>query len=71
MIVRVWVRVRDCASLGRLAHASRFEPVVVDAAQGVLAFDVPFSRVEGVLNRLAKSGVGEFLAYLTCTDDPA
>jgi hypothetical protein len=57
--------------LGRLAHASRFEPVVVDAAQGVLAFDVPFGRVEEVLGRLAKSGIGEFLAHLSRTNESA
>ena len=63
MIVRVIVRPENRALVQRFVHATRFEPVVVDAEQGVVAFDVPYRRVEAVLDRLAKSGVGRFSAY--------
>ena len=43
------------------AHVTHYEPVAVDVAQGVMAFDVPFRRVEAVLNRLGRSGIGEFV----------
>jgi hypothetical protein len=33
-----------------------------------VAFDVPYCRVEAVVNRLAKSGVGDFLAHVRPTD---
>ena len=49
------------------AHVTHYEPVAVDVAQGVMAFDVPFRRVEAVLNRLGRSGIGEFEAHLTPT----
>jgi hypothetical protein len=29
-----------------LVHATRYEPVTVDAAEGMMAFDVPYRRVE-------------------------
>ena len=63
MIVRLVVRPKEAALVQHLVHATRFEPVDFDAAQGRMAFNVPFRRVEAVLNRLAKSGVGEFEAY--------
>jgi hypothetical protein len=31
----------------------------------MVAFDVPYSRVEAVVNQLAECGVGEFLAHVT------
>jgi hypothetical protein len=65
MIVRLVVRVKQRASIRHLVHATRHEPVVVDAAQGIVSFDVPFPRVEAVLNRLARSGVPRFEAHLT------
>ena len=65
MIVRVVVHLGNRALVRHLVHATRHEPVAVDAAQGVVAFDVPYSRVEAVVNRLAKCGVGEFLAHVT------
>ena len=65
MIVRVVVHLENRALVRHLVHATRHEPVAVDAAQGMMAFDVPFRRVEAVVNRLAKSGVGEFLAHVT------
>jgi hypothetical protein len=65
MKVRLVVRVTDRALVHRLAHATRHEPVAVDAGQGTLAFDVPFRRVEAVLDCLAKYGAGDFLAHLT------
>lgn len=64
MIVRVFVRLGNRAMVRHLVHATRHEPVIVDAAQGTMAFDVAYRRVEAVLERLAKSGVGEFLAYM-------
>jgi hypothetical protein len=67
--VRLVVRVKDRALVQRLAHATRHEPVVVDAGQGTVGFNVPFRQVEVVLNRLAKCGVGEFLAHLTPTPE--
>lgn len=64
MIVRVYVRLGSRALVRHLVHATRHEPVVVDAERGMIAFDVPYRRVEVVLNRLAKTGVGEFLAHM-------
>ena len=69
MIVRVVVRLMDRTQVQHLVHATRYEPVVVEAAQGMMAFDVPFSRVEAVVNRLAKCCVGEFLAHVTPTPE--
>jgi sporulation protein YlmC with PRC-barrel domain len=63
VIVRVIVRLEDRALVRRFVHATRHEPVVVNAEQGSMAFDVPYRRVEAVLDRLAKSGVGRFSAY--------
>ena len=68
MIVRLVVHLGNRALVRHLVHATRHEPVAVDAAQGVVAFDVPYSRVEAVVNRIAKCGVGEFLAHLIPTD---
>lgn len=65
MIVRLVVRVKDRASVQHLVHATRYEPVAVDAGQRMIAFDVQYSRVEAVLNRLARTGVAEFLAHVT------
>jgi hypothetical protein len=65
MLVRLVVRVTERASVRQFVHATRHEPVVVDAAQGIVSFDVPYRRVEAVLNRLAKSGVPRFEAHLT------
>jgi hypothetical protein len=65
MIVRVVIRLIEGALIQRFVHATRHEPVVVDAGQGMIAFDVPYSRVEAVLNRLARTGVAEFLAHVT------
>jgi hypothetical protein len=65
VIVRVVVRVTEPASVRYFVHATRHEPVAVDAAQGIISFDVPFRRVEAVLNRLARSGVPRFEAHLT------
>lgn len=69
MIVRVVVRLEDRALVQRFIHATRFEPVVVDAEKGSMAFDVPYRRVEAVLDRLAKSGVGRFSAYFGRTKE--
>ena len=65
MIVRLVVHLGNRASVPHFVHATRHEPVAVDAAQGVVAFDVPYSRVEAVVNRLAKADVAEFLAHVT------
>jgi len=65
VIVRLVVHLGNCALVRHLVHATRHEPVAVDAAQGVVAFDVTYSQVEAVVNRLAKCGVGEFLAHVT------
>ena len=65
MIVRLVVHLGNRALVRNLVHSTRHEPVAVDAAQGIVAFDVPYCRVEAVVNRLAKSGVGEFLAHVT------
>jgi hypothetical protein len=67
--VRLFVRLEDRALVQRLAHATRHEPVVVDAGQGIVGFDVAFRRVEAVLNRLALCGIGDFLAHLTATPE--
>jgi hypothetical protein len=65
MIVKVVVRVKeDRASARHLVHATGHEPVAVDAEQGILAFDLPYLRVEAVLNQLARSGVAELDAHL-------
>jgi hypothetical protein len=69
MIVRVIVRLDDRALVQCFVHATRYEPVLVDAEQGSMAFDVPYRRVEAVLDRLAKSGVSEFLAYFGLTKE--
>jgi hypothetical protein len=69
VIVRLVVHLGNRALVRHLVHATRHEPVAVDAAQGVVAFDVAYSRVEAVVNRLAKSGVGEFLAHVTPTPE--
>lgn len=52
-----------------MIQATRHETVSLDAAQGVMEFEVQYHRVEAVLDRLAKSGVGEFLAHIRCTKD--
>jgi hypothetical protein len=39
--------------------------VAVDVAQGTVSFALPYRRVEAVLERLARSGVDRFEAYLT------
>jgi hypothetical protein len=70
MIVRLVVRVQEPASVRHFVHATRHEPVAVDAAKGVMAFDVPFRRVETVLERLARSGVPRFEAHLTQRPKP-
>jgi hypothetical protein len=67
VIVRVVVRLKEPASVKHLVHATRYEPVAVDAAKGIMAFDVSYRRVETVLNTLAESGTGAFDAYLTPT----
>jgi hypothetical protein len=69
VIVRLVVHLGDRALVRHLVHATRHEPVVVDAAQGVVEFDVPYSRVEAFVNRLARSGVGEFLAHVRPTPE--
>ena len=69
MIVRIVVRLNKPALVQRFVHASRFEPVLVEAEQGRMAFDVPYRRVEAVLDRLAKSGVGRFSAYIGRTKE--
>jgi hypothetical protein len=63
VIVRVVVRVTEPASVRHFVHATRHEPVAVDAAQGIVSFDVPYRRVEVVLERLARSGVARFEAH--------
>jgi hypothetical protein len=65
MIVRLVVRPNERSSVRQFVHATRHEPVAVDTEQGIVSFDVPFRRVEAVLERLAKSGVGLFEAHLT------
>lgn len=69
MIVRVEVRLKDHTLVDQFVHATRHEPVTVDAAQRSMAFDVPYRRVEALLDRLAKCGGGEFLAHITPTPD--
>jgi hypothetical protein len=65
VIVRLVVRPEERSSVRHFVHATRHEPVAVDVAQGIVSFDVPFRRVEAVLNRLARSGVARFEAHLT------
>jgi hypothetical protein len=69
MIVRLVVHLGNRALVRALVHATRHEPVAIDATQGVVAFDVPYSRIEAVVNRLAKCGVGDFLAHVTPTPE--
>ena len=69
MIVRVIVSLEDRALVQRFVHATRHEPVLVDAEQGIMAFDVPYRRVEAVLARFAESGVGRFSAYFGRTKE--
>ena len=69
MIVRLVVRLEERSLVRHFVHATRHEPVEVDAAQGIVAFDVPYSRVESVVNRLAKCSVGDFLAHVTPTPE--
>jgi len=69
VIVRVIVRPENRALVQRFVHATRHEPVVVDAEQGSMGFDVPYRRVEAVLDRLAKSGVGRFSAHFGRTKE--
>ena len=42
VIVRVVVRLIDRALVQHPVHATRHKPVFVDAAQGVMSFDVPY-----------------------------
>ena len=64
MRVRVIVCLENCALVRHLVHATRHEPVELDAAQGMMAFDVDYGQVEIMLNRLAQTGVGYFQAHL-------
>ncbi len=64
MMVRVFVSPENRALVRRFVHATRYEPVAIDPKKGVLAFDVPYRRVEAMLDRLAKSGLGRFLAHM-------
>jgi hypothetical protein len=65
VIVRLAVRPKERSSVRQFVHATRHEPVAVDAAQGIVFFDVPYRRVDAVLDRLARSGVAQFEAHLT------
>jgi len=69
VIVRLVVHLGNCALVRHLVHATRHEPVAVDAAQGVVEFNVPYIRVEAVVNRLAKCGIGDFLAHVRPTPE--
>jgi hypothetical protein len=42
VIVRVIVSLEERALVRRFVHAIRHEPVIVDAEQGIMAFDVPY-----------------------------
>ena len=68
-MVRIVVHLPDRALVSQLAHATKYEPVSVNREKGILAFDVPYGRVEAVLNRLAKNCAGEFMARLTETPE--
>ncbi len=63
MMVRLCIRLVDRALVSRLVHATRYEPVEVDLAKGLMAFDVPYGQVEVVLDGLRQAGTGRFLAY--------
>jgi len=67
VIVRIVVRPKERASVRHLVHATRHEPVAIDAERGIVAFDVVYRRVEAILNRLARSGVCEFSAHIVPT----
>lgn len=69
MKVRLVVQVKNRASVRNLVHATRYEPVLVDAPHGIIGFDVPYLHVITVLDQLAKCGVSEFLAHLTPTPE--
>ena len=64
MLVRIVVRLEDCALVRRLVHATPYEPDTIDPEKGVLEFNVPFRRAVAVVNRLAESSVGCFSAHL-------
>jgi hypothetical protein len=71
MIVRIVVRLKDSGAVRHLVHSTPFEPVFVSPEEGIVAFDVPYRRVEAVLSRVAQSGVGAFLAHLRRTSTDA
>lgn len=63
MMVRLCVRLVDRALVSRLVHATRYEPVEVDLAKGLMAFDVRYNQAEAVIGGLRQAGTGRFLAY--------
>lgn len=67
--MRIVVRLGKRTLVRQLVHTTRHETVAVDAAQSITEFGVQYHRVETVLDRLAKSGIGEFLAHIRCTKD--
>jgi hypothetical protein len=64
MRVRVFVRLEKSEYVKQLVHATCFEPVGVDAAKGVLVFDVAYRMVDVLLDRIAKANVCDFSAHL-------
>lgn len=64
MRVRVIVCLENRGLVRQMVHATCFEPVVVDAAKGVLAFDVATRMIDVLLDRITKADVCQFLAHL-------
>jgi hypothetical protein len=64
MRVRVIVRLMNCGCVKQLVHSTCFEPVHIDAKQGMMAFDVAYRMVDVLLDRIAKADVCQFLAHL-------
>jgi hypothetical protein len=62
--VRVFVCLPNLGGVKQLVHATCFEPVHIDAEQGIIAFDVAYRMVDVLLNRIAKADVCQFLAHL-------
>ena len=58
------VRLPNCGSVRQLVHATCFEPVHIDAKEGIIAFDVAYRMVDVLLDSIAKANVCDFLAHL-------
>ena len=64
MRVRVIVRLPNCECVKELVHATCFEPVHIDAKEGIIEFVVAYRMVDVLLDRIAKANVCDFLAHL-------